>query len=213
MLGQELEPTTRSDSGVVNVDFLQERIRKLEAAVERSQVAFEEMMTDVFTSVPAKASIFESGSIPQPFHKSEKLEVCFGRRFKSPPRVIAWILLRETSSKRSPSAAQADQLDGSPAYHIEDNFKPESIKIGPSCIETFEAGGHSRARFTITPDVVLAAGTNERKESSVLYWMAWEAQISHPKITASLKRIYLTGNSLPRQVLIIHIHIRTLFII
>lgn len=187
------EPTT-GDSGTVNTEFLQERIKKLESALERSQTAFEEMITDVFTSVPAKATIFESGSIPQPFIKCEKLEVGFGRRFQASPRVIAWIIIKD------PKKTASRSFSSFPAYHMEDNFGAEAIKIDPACIRTFDVDGHHRAAFTIPTDVVAAAGTNERKENSVLYWMAWEPQTSHPRITASLKKIYLTGTSLPRQV-------------
>ena len=195
--------TSSMGSGPVNTEFLQERIKKLESALERSQTAFEEMITDVFTSVPAKATIFESGSIPQPFLKCEKLEVGFGRRFKTSPRVIAWIIIKDpkkTAGARSASPHQGDLSDGFPAYHMEDDFGAEAIKIDPGCIRTFDVDGHHKAGFTISTDVLAAAGTNERKENSVLYWMAWEPQTSHPKITAALKKIYLTGTSLPRQV-------------
>ena len=217
-----LQPYSSSNTVIsaAEVERLRERVRKLEAALEKSQAMFEDTMADVFASVPARASMLESGSIQQPFHGDCSLVVNFGRRFVSVPRVSAWIIVKSPPKPLPPRQQQQQQQQdctqvesvfggggyrGSSSsarttYNIEDMPGTEVFKVVPSCIKTFSSKGHNYVSFTIPLDITAAVDSAERKDRSVLYWVAWEPQAINPHVTAIIKKIFSAGPGLSKQV-------------
>lgn len=209
------------------ISRLEERVEKLEKSLQKTQTKYSQSLTELFSSFPAKASVVESGSIQQPFAPHTKLEVSFGKRFPDPPKVIAWIVVKDklgegssgSSSGGAPgsprSGAASPPLSSSSSssrgsqrktqgvinlFNIEDELGTEVIKIKPNYITVNTINDNKRVTFVIPSYIELAAGTAERKQSAMLYWIAWNPQKFNPKISSCIQKVYSSPGSFPRSV-------------
>lgn len=201
------------------ISRLEERVEKLEKSLKKTQTKYSQSLTELFSSFPAKASVVESGSIQQPFAPHTKLEVSFGKRFPDPPKVIAWIVMKDKFADASGSSSGGSGAPGSPRsnissprasqrktqspmnmFNIEDELGTEVIKIRPNYITVSAANENNKATFVIPSYIELAAGTMERKQSAMLYWIAWNPQKFNPKISSCIQKVYSSPGSFPRSV-------------
>ena len=194
------------------VSRLKERVEKLERSLRMTQMMYSQSLTDLFSSIPAKASAIESGSIQQPFMPHAKLEVNFGKRFSEAPKVSAWVVIKDSSTLHSRSSVpqQPQQNSQKPLsgaannaenfFNIEDELGTEFLKIHPMYINVSSINDSKRAIFTIPGEVELAAGTQERKQTATLYWIAWTPQRVNPKITTCIQKIFSSPGVFPRSV-------------
>lgn len=211
----------RSEYEII-ISRLQERVDKLETSLKKTQIKYSQSLTELFSSFPAKASVVESGSIQQPFSPHAKLEVSFGKRFPDPPKVIAWIVIKDkitenSSSPGSPKAGPATaggsqksmasprlshrMTQGSISFfNIEDELGTEVIKIRPNYITVNNINDNKRVTFVIPSYIEMAAGTPERKHSAMLYWVAWNPQKFNPKISSCIQKVYSSPGAFPRSV-------------
>jgi hypothetical protein len=81
------------------VERLRAKVAELESTLKRTRASFASVVGEIFSSFPARATNVESGAVSPILYRrsSPRIEICFGRRFPTPPKVTCWAALRVDS--------------------------------------------------------------------------------------------------------------------
>lgn len=145
------------------VEVLKSRVAELEGSLKRTRAAFATALCDVLSSFPARATSVESGAVSPPvLHHSTRIEICFGRRFPTSPKVTCWVVLRG-----------------------DDESDPALFRLKPSSVTATD-----RLATIFIPADIAAAAAADRRLRATVYWSASCAPVVNARMSAAIQAVF-----------------------